>query len=211
MESERQGIKRTRPVQGKHMKIRIDENETPKKILEAALKLISENGYAKVSMRDIAREAGVAISQIAYYYRNKEGLFLALVRNVKKAFVDDFTEKTGKINGSDEFITFLCEYAKESIVGNPDIHRLRFEFSTLAMASELFRAEFGTLVKELSEIIAKDIEERAPSLEITKTCGALRIAEFIVIFIFGVSSQYLTEGRDPRRLENIDMLKTLIK
>lgn len=193
------------------MKIRIDENETPKKILEAALKLISENGYAKVSMRDIAREAGVAISQIAYYYRNKEGLFLALVRNVKKTFVDDFTEKTGKINGPDEFITFLCEYAKESIAGNPDIHRLRFEFSTLATASELFRAELGTLVKELSEIIAKDIEERAPSLEIAKTCGALRIAEFIVTFILGVSSQYLTEGRDPRRLETIDMLKTLIK
>ena len=62
-----------------------EEKDTSKRILEAALNLISQNGYAQVSMRDIAQEAGVAISQISYHYKNKEGLFIALIRQLKEA------------------------------------------------------------------------------------------------------------------------------
>ena len=53
-----------------------EERDTPKRILEPRL-TYSQRGYANVSMRDIARQAGVAISQIAYHYKNKEGLFIA--------------------------------------------------------------------------------------------------------------------------------------
>ena len=70
-----------------------EEKDTSKRILEAALNLISQNGYAQVSMRDIAQEAGVAISQISYHYKNKEGLFIALIRQLKESFVGDIREK----------------------------------------------------------------------------------------------------------------------
>ena len=50
------------------------------KILISAFECISTNGYANVSLRDIASEAGVALSQINYYFNNKEGLFVEVVK-----------------------------------------------------------------------------------------------------------------------------------
>ena len=48
-------------------------------ILEAAYTCIAREGYANVSLRQIAQEAGVAVSQISYHFKNKEGLLLAVI------------------------------------------------------------------------------------------------------------------------------------
>ena len=42
-------------------------------ILAAAYTCISR-GYGNISLRQIAQEAGVAVSQISYHFKNKEGL-----------------------------------------------------------------------------------------------------------------------------------------
>jgi len=49
-------------------------------ILNAAFECISSKGYANVSLRDIADEAGVVLSQLNYYYKNKEGLFTEVIK-----------------------------------------------------------------------------------------------------------------------------------
>ena len=92
-----------------------------------------------------------------------------------------------------------------------DIHRLRLEFSNLAMGSEPFKAEFSALVGELLEIVASYVADYAPHLEILKTHSPRQAANFIIALILGVSTQYLAEGKDKRVLEKIDILKTAIK
>ncbi|MCD7951644.1 MAG: TetR/AcrR family transcriptional regulator [Synergistaceae bacterium] len=188
-----------------------EEKDTSKRILEAALNLISQNGYAQVSTRDIAQEAGVAISQISYHYKNKEGLFIALIRQLKESFVGDIREKMEGISSSDGFIDFICEYSRESIVKDSDIHRLRLEFSNLAMSSEPFRAEFSVLVGELTEVVASYVARYASNLEIMKTHTPVQTANFIIAFVLGVSTQYLAEGKNARSLETIDILRATMK
>ena len=62
------------------------------KILDAAFKCISKNGYANVSMRSIAEEANVVLSQVNYYYKNKEGLFIEVIRTLSKRYLVQFEE-----------------------------------------------------------------------------------------------------------------------
>lgn len=45
--------------------------DTGAAILEAAMKLFSERGYAAVSLREIAREAGLSVSSVVYHYEDK--------------------------------------------------------------------------------------------------------------------------------------------
>ena len=49
------------------------------KILTSAYDCLSKNGYANVSMRDIAKHSGTALSQLTYYYKTKENLFLEVI------------------------------------------------------------------------------------------------------------------------------------
>ena len=51
--------------------------ETRNRILDAALELFRDKGFAQTSMRDIADRAGVATGAAYYYYRSKEDLVLA--------------------------------------------------------------------------------------------------------------------------------------
>lgn len=57
-----------------------EKNGTRETILENALRMFAENGYAAVSMRDIAGAAGIRASTIYYYFPGKQDILSELVR-----------------------------------------------------------------------------------------------------------------------------------
>jgi AcrR family transcriptional regulator len=60
--------------------------DTRNRILDAALRLFRERGFADTTMRDVATAAGVATGAAYYYYRSKEELVLAFyVRTDREA------------------------------------------------------------------------------------------------------------------------------
>ena len=83
-------IKRLIEKRGDDMK-----NETGKreKLIMSAIGLFAEYGYDKVSIRQIAAEAGANSSMISYYFGSKQGLYEAILREL--------------INNFDEFIGVL--------------------------------------------------------------------------------------------------------
>lgn len=48
-------------------------------ILDAAQRLIVQNGYAGLSMRDLSRDSGLAKGTIYYYFQDKEAIYLSVV------------------------------------------------------------------------------------------------------------------------------------
>ena len=52
----------------------------PEEILQAALDVFTDRGFAATKLEDVARRAGVTKGTIYLYYENKEALFKALVR-----------------------------------------------------------------------------------------------------------------------------------
>jgi AcrR family transcriptional regulator len=55
------------------------KNERPGEILDAALRVFAEKGFASARMDDIARAAGVTKGTIYLYFENKEAVFKSLV------------------------------------------------------------------------------------------------------------------------------------
>jgi AcrR family transcriptional regulator len=53
-----------------------------KKLIDAGLKIFSEAGYEGASTRSLAAEAGVNVAAIPYYFRSKEGLYLAVIDHI---------------------------------------------------------------------------------------------------------------------------------
>ncbi|WP_375592019.1 TetR/AcrR family transcriptional regulator [Chitiniphilus eburneus] len=54
----------------------------PQEILEAALDVFAEKGYAAAKVEDIARHAGVTRGTPYLYFKNKEEIFAALIREL---------------------------------------------------------------------------------------------------------------------------------
>jgi AcrR family transcriptional regulator len=57
-------------------------------ILDAALVLFAERGFSGTSVAELAKITGAAEGTIFHHFKNKEGLFLALLEHVRATFVD---------------------------------------------------------------------------------------------------------------------------
>jgi len=57
-------------------------------LLEAARRVLLESGYAGLSTRAVAAEAGTQMSQIRYHFGSKEGLVLALFEHMNAALIE---------------------------------------------------------------------------------------------------------------------------
>ena len=54
------------------------------KLLDAALELLAEKSYRNITIRELAQCAEVNAAMVAYYFSNKEGLFIALLDRMSK-------------------------------------------------------------------------------------------------------------------------------
>jgi AcrR family transcriptional regulator len=65
-----------------------DLGETKSKILDAAFRRLAQEGYAALSMREIARDAGVNHALINYHYRSKDQLVIAVLDEANRQLLD---------------------------------------------------------------------------------------------------------------------------
>lgn len=68
---------------------RADGAEARSQLLAAALRLFSAHGFAKTSVRDIAKAAGANVAAIRYYFGDKAGLYRATFFNSLDCGHDD--------------------------------------------------------------------------------------------------------------------------
>src|SRR3989337_4491957 len=63
---------------------------TRQQILDASLRLFSERGFARTTVRDIARQAGITDAAIYYHFQSKRELLEALVE--ERGFINSLQE-----------------------------------------------------------------------------------------------------------------------
>jgi AcrR family transcriptional regulator len=79
----------------------------PAEILDAALSMFAEKGYAGTRMDEIAKRAGVTKGTIYLYFENKEAVFKTLVRESIGATLAGVTANMGNFKGpAKELIRF---------------------------------------------------------------------------------------------------------
>jgi AcrR family transcriptional regulator len=76
----------------------------PAEILDAALKVFAQKGFAAARMDDIARQAGVTKGTIYLYFENKEAVFKALVREAVGTTIGAVTSDVQTFEGSARFL-----------------------------------------------------------------------------------------------------------
>lgn len=65
------------------------DGDTRAKIIDAAYKVLADIGHDKASMKEIAKEAGVAQGLINYYFPSKEDLLFELFHTETSRYCDE--------------------------------------------------------------------------------------------------------------------------
>lgn len=98
------------------------DTSTEEKIIAAARKLFTQNGYAATKTRDIANEAGINLALLNYYFRSKEKLFeIVMLENLGQfmAVISNVINDEGTTY--EEKIDLLVESYIEMLISHPDI------------------------------------------------------------------------------------------
>jgi AcrR family transcriptional regulator len=86
-------MKNTKPINAAQLNSR-------ERLLETAIGMFAEKGYAGTSVREIVERAGVSKPVLYYYFKSKEGLFLAILEmaeNLQKQLLSEVLESEGKV------------------------------------------------------------------------------------------------------------------
>ncbi|MFO7460459.1 MAG: TetR/AcrR family transcriptional regulator [Desulfatiglandales bacterium] len=118
-------------------------------ILRVATKLFSEKGYRNTAIAELAKLTGVAEGTIFYHFKTKEGLFLAILENIRQTLISEFegffgekTFETGleMLEGSIFFYLFLVGTKEELFL---ILHR--YDAYELAQVNPVFRKNFSAI------------------------------------------------------------------
>ena len=80
------------------------EKDAKMKLIEAAMPLFPEKGFAGVSIREIADAAGVNSASISYYFGGKEGLYEAVLDHIYSQIDTLIGTENENIQTADAFV-----------------------------------------------------------------------------------------------------------
>src|SRR5512135_2137577 len=79
------------------------------RLLEGATELFTRKGYASTTVREIVAAAGVSKPVLYYYFRNKEGIYLELMREAFGRVDDLLAASQDKKGSATERLLRLCD------------------------------------------------------------------------------------------------------
>lgn len=169
------------------------ERSQETKILDAAYAVIAREGYAQTSLRQIAQEANVAVSQIGYHYQNKEGLLLAVVRRVANnyhAYMQTYLQY--KMSPREKAECFIQLY-QEVLEDDPELFRVLYDLAGLALWSEPLRLQIREIFKGIMDQITSEIFTQELMGELGYTYAPETLASLFFGGIFGIAVLALLE------------------
>lgn len=180
------------------------------KILEAAYECLSTRGYANVTMRNIADEAGVALSQLTYYYKSKEKLFTEVISKMASQYIREIETMMSTTVDLNEKIVSLTQYFKEMLSDKQKLLKLFIDFAAQALWIPSFREQVDSLFDSLTELIERFILDDSQAHQSMPNYSSKAIAKLILGALFGTSVQTLLSADKKDSFESFDLAECLM-
>ena len=201
-----------------------EEKNMEKRILKAAEELFMEQGFAKTTTGQIARQAGCNQALVHYYYRTKERLFEQVFEE-KISYIagnilaidqgeGSFEEKIARMVGAHfDFIVqnpLFAPFIVGELLTNPE----RF-VPVLDKIGRYPREIFAKLDTELQKEVARGSIRPIATLDLIATVMSLNVAPFLVLpamrKLTTLPSGAIEMWLRARRQENIDTVLGRLK
>ena len=166
-------------------------------ILDAAEQLFAAQGFARTTIKDIGREAGVNSALLYYYFADKDQLY----REVLRRFVSRLVARTMTALTSegtpDARVRSLLRAQAELLIANPQFPRLmvrELAESEGTHAVEQFHLLASTTFKRLCELIEEGQQAGLFRKDVDPRFGAIStIAQVVYFFIARPAVRVLLE------------------
>lgn len=142
-------------------------------ILEAAVRSLAAKGSANVSLRDIAREASVALSQIHYYFGSRERLLAAATSFVMQRQIASLHDELAGVRNPADRVSLAIRFVRRHLRLDPSQAKILLDLLSAATWSAEVAAETRPLQDKLLDVILA--ESAYASQDCLKTRAVARL------------------------------------
>jgi AcrR family transcriptional regulator len=185
--------------------MRIDQkNQTRRKLIDSALKLSSAKGFSSLSLREVAKEAGITPAAFYRHFHDMEELGLVLIDEVGLSLRQLLREGRKNLDQRQSAIRVSVETFIQYITENANLFRLlqgERQGASTAFRKALF-TEIGRFIEQISEDL-----ERGQKILKQPINDVHLVAEAIVAVAFTVGGEVLDLPRHKRQ----ELIERIIK
>ena len=156
-------------------------------ILHAARALLAAEGYAGLSMRRVAADAGISLSNVQHYYQSKDALIEALLLYTMALFqskIDSISAAMTSASREERFLS-TCDMFLEEI-SDPVTHAIFFEIWALASRHAFASQLMDTMMARERKAVFRLIDGLNPALGPDETMerAILMVAQIEGLMLF---------------------------
>lgn len=116
-------------------------------VLDAAERLMAEQGYEAATVAALVERAGVPASSIYHYFGSKEGVLLAVMERGAERFFQELPDIDRRAGAQAEHLHALVEVVATTLEDHPDFLRI-----LVVMAAQPFDAGRGEVQKVVNRV-----------------------------------------------------------
>ncbi len=168
------------------MKVSKEQKQrTRRKLIEAAVELIVEEGHQKATMKKIAKAAGVGPATIYKYFPSKEKLIVGFYVQKARDAIEDLDEigDFGEYNLKEKLQILLESYLEHLLTDREFVLK---SLDIILHSSSLAYQDTTPIKKEFKAIITKFLDEAEASGEIDEIPFKEVIPEMLCHYMVGV-------------------------
>ena len=124
------------------MKFFKSKKNTEEKIKEATFEVLASNGFAGVSMREIAKKAQTAVGQLTYYYGTKENLIVSVIDEMINEFLN---ELENYMSAAEDKLSAIISFYEELFEKESKVFRILIDF----VAQSLWNPAYKEKIKHV--------------------------------------------------------------
>lgn len=145
---------------------RAERPDRQEQILGAAIAILGRDGISGVSVRSVAREAGVAHGLVAYYFKDMHGLIEAALKRVEREDLA-ILDPEASLSPRGQVSSVLRRIIRPEFL-TTEYLSLRLQLWALAQADEEFARINATAQRRYRDRLARLIELAIPGLDRTE-------------------------------------------
>jgi AcrR family transcriptional regulator len=161
-----------------------DDADTRTRILEAAFRLLHQDGYARLSTRTIAAEAGANHALIHYYFGTKDQLVIAALDEANNRLLERQRHMYDTPGGFAEKWGQACRFFEEDLASG--FVRVQMELWGTSLSNPTLRELFYPRIQAWRRLIEGVVREALQHYELDLPCSADAIACWIADFWIGM-------------------------
>ncbi len=172
------------------------KQKTRRALLDAALRNLGpDRGFASLSLREVAREAGIAPTSFYRHFHDLEQLGLALVDEAGMALRESLKAARARAKAGGDVVRASVETFMEFLGTHQELFRLLLR--ERAGGSEAFRGALRAQFEHFAAEIAADLQ-RDDELTALDAEGAQLLAEAMVTIVFNSGAEALEMDDNAR-------------